>query len=283
MGKAPKAPREEDLIDASVDIAELKKDTITVRLLSTASLVMNRMTQKTQMQLLLPPRKQKNVAELEANLKHDPLAEFRNSIYRCRDENAPTLLHMPNGSFKKAIASTAIDTPGATKAQIGRLVTIESETVHVFGLPLLYMCPVRMADIRRTPDIRTRALIAEWAVELKIGFISSIVKARNIITLVHNAGLTTGVGDGRQEKGSLSHGLWRIVGPDDENWNRIVQNGGRAAQVAAMQEPMFADEDSEELFTWYQSEIIRREITPPSQPRRRRRGDGDEQQPEVTQ
>ena len=40
---------------------------------------------------------------------------------------------------------------------------------------------------------------------------------------------------------------------------------GRAAQEAAIQKPIFFDQDTEELLTWFEAEIKRREKDLPSQ------------------
>jgi hypothetical protein len=243
-------------------ITLLRTGTVTAHLLGTSPLLMNRFQEKEKRRLLLPPRAQ-NRAARATSLKHDPLAEFRGSIYRCRDENAPTLVHLPDNSIKKAMAQAAIDTPGATKAEIGRLVTIQSPTVHLYGVPHLHMTMVRQADIKKTPDVRTRAYFPQWAVKLDIRYIRDLVTMDDILRLLSNAGIITGIGDGRQEKGSFSFGLWEIVAHDDRRWREIVKNGGRAAQVEAMENPVFADEESAELLGWYDSEILKRRDTPP--------------------
>ena len=130
--------------EQTVQILQIKRGQIVCHVLGTTPLVMNRMPKKAREQLLLPPRR-KNKAQLQQTLKHDPVAEFQDSVYRSRDENSPTLIHLPNGCFKKAIAQAAIDIPGATKAQIGRLVSVTDATVHLYGKPMLYMDVVRLA------------------------------------------------------------------------------------------------------------------------------------------
>jgi hypothetical protein len=245
----------------AVKITRLQQVSMHMRLLGTTPLLMNRMPKKAQEQLLLPPRRT-NLAARQQTLKHDPYREFCNSIYRCRDEKAPTLVHLPDNSIKKAMANTAIDVPGATKAQIGRLITIATPTVHVYGVPKLHMSVVRQAGINKTPDIRTRACFEEWAVEVEIKYIMNIITQDDVLSLAASAGLVGGVGDGRQEKGTLSCGLWDVVGDDDRDWHRIVKDQGRAAQLAAMKNPNFSGEDTEELYSWYQEEILRRDRAP---------------------
>jgi hypothetical protein len=244
--------------DKNIGIQTVSLALLTCRLLGTSALVMNRMAKKAREHLLWPPRRV-NRAGREAVQKHNPPVEFNDAIYRCRDSNAPTLVHIPNGAFKKAMAQAAIDVAGASKAEIGRLVQVVDPIVHVYGIPYLYMDTVRQAGISRTPDIRTRALFKQWAVELTIRYVRTNIREQDIANLVANAGILVGVGDGRVEKGTFANGQWEVVQGDDRTWHDIVAKQGRAAQIAAMEKMECSDLDSEELLSWYQTEVIRRE------------------------
>ena len=242
-------------------ILRIKKVKTTLRVLFTSPLIMNRLPKKAQEHLLLPPIR-KNKASREATLKHDPPAEFRDLVYRCRDDKAPTLIHLPDNCFKKAMAAAAVDIPGATKAQIGRLVSITSPTVHLYGRPFLYMTMVRQAGISRTPDIRTRAIFPQAACEVEVQYIERLVNELDILNLFVASGTIIGVGDGRTEKGSSDFGQYTIVTPDDrelwKDWQEIMKQG-RRVQEAAMQKIEPYDDDSEELLAWYETEVRRRE------------------------
>jgi len=246
-----------------VQILQIKRMMVTCHILGTTPLVMNRMPKKAREHLLLPPRR-KNKAQLETTLKHDPVAEFNDAIYRCRDSNAPTLIHLPNGCFKKAIAQAALDIPGATKAQIGRLVSITDVTIHLYGKPFLYMDVVRLAGPSRAPDIRTRAMFPEWACKVTVGYIKNLITEGDLINLFAAAGVITGIGDGRTEKGSRDNGQWELVGANHPTWKAIVAKQARAVQEQAMRHPEAVDADSEELLAWYQTEVVRREQEPAS-------------------
>jgi hypothetical protein len=238
-----------------------------LHLLGTSPLIMNRFTEKSKRQILLPPRTQ-NRAARATTLKHVPLDEFRASVYRCRDGDAPTAVHLPSNCVKKAMAQAAIDTPGATRAEVGRLVTILSETVHLYGIPHLHMSMVRQAGISKTPDIRTRAYFPRWACQLDFRYIRDLVTLDDVLHLAMNAGLIVGIGDGRQEKGTFSFGCWEVVSADHPEWKEIVAQEGREAQLAALENPPFADEDSAELMGWYEVEVTKRRdpLPPKKQP-----------------
>jgi hypothetical protein len=256
-------------VEQVIEIQRLERAVAHLYVLGTTPLMMNRMAKKVKEELLLPARKL-NRAALEQRQKHDPPAEFRDAIYRCRDDNAPTLVHIPDNAFKKAMAHAALDIPGATKAQIGRLVNVVDPTTHIYGRPFLSMMPVRLQGRNKAPDIRTRAIFPRWATMVTVRYVRSIIREQDVVNLMDAAGLIVGVGDGRAEKGTFNFGSWELVQKDNPHWKEIVNTGGRKVQVEAMANPVAVDEDSEELLKWYYAEIIRRErdrgMTPAKQP-----------------
>jgi hypothetical protein len=243
---------------SEIRIEKLQRRTTTAYLIGTSPLVMNRMSKKAKEELLLP-RRSLNKAARAMTLKHNPPEEYRDSVYRCRDPKAPAFIHIPTNAIKKAMAQAALDMEGATKAEVGRLIKIIDETVHLYGKPYLYMDVVRLAGFTKTPDIRTRAKFPEWACSLTIQFISTKIREQDVANLLDAAGDIVGVGDGRTEKGTFNNGSWRLVQPGDKEWTDIVKRQGRAVQEQAMAEPEAIDEDTEEMLAWYYAEIIRRE------------------------
>jgi hypothetical protein len=243
-------------------IESIRIGTLRAFLLGTSALIMHRFSKKAREELLLP-RGDLNKAEKAEHLKHDPLAEFRESIYRNRDENTPTFIHFPSGAFGKAMASTALDIPGATKAQMARLTNVVSTQVNLYGVPQLYMAMVRNSDMNHTPDIRTRAIFPEWACELEAEFVATLIKEGQFANLLAAAGRIRGIGDWRPEKGGM-HGMFRIATEDDPELRRVMREGGREAQIAAYTNPKHYDYETEELMVWFKEECIRREKPVPS-------------------
>ena len=244
--------------ERTISIQLLEQETVEINFISKSWLFMNRLPKKAMEQLLLPPLTQ-NRASRQSVLKHDPVAEFRDSIYRCRDDKAPTLVHIPNNAFKKAMAQAALDTPGATKAEIGRHVQVIDDTVHIYGTPYLDMRIVRMAGINKTPDVRTRAVFKEWGGKITVQYTRGTVKETHIVNLMANAGNITGIGDGRIEKGTFAFGAWEVVAEDDPRLLNLIKNHGRKVQIAAMDHPIAVNEDTEELLAWFETELVRRE------------------------
>lgn len=240
---------------ADVQILEVEQGRIRFNIVGTSPLICNRMSAKSRGQLLMPSGR-KTGAEKAANLKHDPLLEYRNSPYTLRD--GPTLLAVLATAFKGAMRNAALDIPGAKKAQIGRLVYVEHDYIPISGVPQLLMSVTRSADINKTPDIRTRAILPKWAASIDVRFAKPILREQGIVNLLAAAGMFAGIGDWRPEKGAGNYGQFRLASNDDAEFIEIVKTGGRAAQTAAMNEPACYDTETEELLSWFNSEVQRR-------------------------
>lgn len=243
----------------TIDIVQLRTETISLRIIGTTPLLINRLAEKARRQLLMPPAKM-NATDRATNLKHEPLQEFRSSVHRLPD--GPTLLALPSTAFKGAMCSTAIEIPSTSKAQIGRLVYVPGEYVAVYGVPQIDARIVRSADINKTPDIRTRAIVPQWCCELTTTFVVPQLKAAAIANLIAASGIICGVGDNRQEKGrgSGNYGSFQVVADkaSEKAWDSIVAAGGREQQVAALDDPHPYNSETSELLNWFSSESKRR-------------------------
>lgn len=241
---------------AEITILEFSKGEIELCLFGVSPLIYNSMSEHARQQLLFPSLK-KNAAEKATTLKHKPYEEYRNSVYKSRNPKSETLLVFPAPGPKKAIASAALDIPGAKKAEMGRLLWVKGYHIPVWGTPQLFMSVVRSADQNRTPDIRTRAILPEWATRIRLEFLRPNLNEKPIITLAAAAGMIRGLGDWRVEKGSGSFGQFKIVNADDPDFVRVCKQG-RAEQQAALDAPLFFDDETERLISWYDAELKRR-------------------------
>lgn len=253
MAKAKSTPASEVVSE----VLKVSTGSISVSILGTSPLVHNRMSEKAKHELLMP-KGRKNAAERATTLKHVPLEEYRASPYTLSD--GPTLFAILASAFKRAVCSAALDMPGAKKAQIGRLTWVEGDKVGIYGIPKLFMATVRSADMNRTPDIRTRAIMPEWACQVQLMYVEPLIRANAILNLLAAAGITIGVGDGRQEKGAMSYGQFKIVSPDDADFKRILKEGGRKAQQAALNNPTCYDDETTELLSWFDTERAHRQM-----------------------
>ena len=204
---------------------------------------------------LLAPKGKKTAADKAQNMKHDPVEEYRNSVYR-RTGDGPTRLVFPCGAIKSAMMNAALEIPGAKKAQIGRLVWVIGENVDVYGVPQMLMKVVRSADMNKTPDVRTRAVLPEWACMVSVRFVMPTMNETAVARLLETAGLVIGLGDFRQEKGKGNYGQFTLC--DKEDVAELIKAGGMKAQDAALEKPTCYDVETRELLAWFEEEKKRR-------------------------
>jgi hypothetical protein len=130
--------------------------------------------------------------------------------------------------------------------------------VAIYGVPQLFMRPVRQADFAHTPDIRTRAIIPAWACTLTIRYTEPLITPQAVLNLLAAGGMIAGVGGWRPEKIKGDYGQFSIVAEDDPTYQDVIASGGAEAQLAALDHPAMYDDESAELFTWWISEVERR-------------------------
>jgi hypothetical protein len=239
--------------ETTIEIIEVKKGTVAFHILGTTPIILHRLSEKAKYELLYPAIKKRGAAK--ETLKHDPLAEYREAPYCDPNPKAPTLIQHLSAAFKAAIRNASLDIPGTSKREIGRLCWVEGERLPIFGIPRLIMSPVRSSDMNRTPDIRTRAIIANWATTIHVTFVKPQLNEVSVTHLVAAAGLTQGIGDWRTEKGAGTYGGFQIVDAKNADFQAIIKTGGRKAQERAMEVPDFHDLESEELFRWFERSV----------------------------
>lgn len=240
-----------------VFIMRVDKGTASFCILGTAPLICNAMSEKSRGDLLLP-KGRKTAADKASTLKHEPLVEYRNSPYTAIERKSETRIQLLASMFKGAMKTAALDIPGAKKSQIGRLVYVLGDRVNVFGVPQIFCSVVRSADMNRTPDVRTRAIIPKWACRIEIQYVKPIINLQSVSNLLAAGGITSGIGDWRVEKGSGSYGTYEIVAEDDKRYLAVIEAGGRAAQDEALASPEPYDTETEKLLSWYDVEVRRR-------------------------
>lgn len=244
---------------SEIDILRVTHGRFEACILGTTPLILNRMSDKA-MRELLQPSGRKNAAQKASTAKHDPISEFRASAYHDRDPSSPALLQHLSSAFKGAIASAALDLPGANKSQISRLTWVVGERIHIHGAPRIFCAITRSADMARTPDVRTRVIVPEWACRITVAYVSPILKDVGVANLLASAGVTQGVGDWRTGKGKGTYGSFELVNEDNAEWRRRMAIG-RAEQEEAMTAPIPYDEDTEELLAWWEREMKTRGFT----------------------
>ena len=242
--------------EVEIQVQPLRQARIKLRIIGTTPMFQNRMAAKAKGQLLVGGQK-KGKAD-RANIKHQPLLEYRDSAQIL--PSGPTALGLNVIAVKAAMSTAALETPGLTKTSAQRLLFMPGDFVPLYGTPQLRMDVVRSADINRTPDIRSRCFLPIWGAELEIRYIVPQLNASSVVNLLCNAGILVGVGDYRQEKGKGSYGSFRVIGEGekDKEWDDLIANHGRKVQLAALEDPEYADSDTVDLMEYYAGEVKRR-------------------------
>ena len=238
----------------TIEVDPVRVGRVTVWLKGTTPMICNCMSAKVRRALLCPSGR-KGKAEREQSLKHDPLAEYRDSMKK-RAGDGPTRILVPAPAPKGAMAEAAKETKGTNAKQIGRLVNAVGTDCDLYGVPQMFMSVVRSADINHTPDIRTRALLPEWCMQVTLLFVKPQLSEKSILQLLCNAGVIIGLGDFRPEKGKGNYGQFEVV--TEADCKSIIKSGGMKQQDAAIRDPKCYDADTEELFSWFDSEVDRR-------------------------
>ena len=232
-----------------VEVMRIERGSITFMVKGTEPLLFNSLATKAKRELLKPSGR-KTATERKTQLKHNPFAEFRSAPHTLTD-GADTLLALPSTAFKGAMMTAALDIEGVTKTAIGRQVYVPGQLIPVYGIPYLHMTGVRSADMNKTPDIRTRAIVPEWCCEVTVQFAKPILREKSVVNLFAAAGIISGVGDFRPEKGKGTCGQYELVSAGDKEFAKIKKSGGRKAQIEAMRAAEPYDNETADLLEWF--------------------------------
>lgn len=167
-------------------------------------------------------------------------------------------------AIKQAMSTAAIETKGVARTNAQRLLFLPQLQTEIYGKPYLKIDTVRMANINKTPDMRTRAYLPEWCAEIDIKFVMPTLSASDVFTLLQNAGSIIGLGDFRQEKGRGAYGCFTVTGEELPNWKdykddwKRITKFGMEEQKYALDYPEYADEMTAELMGFLDEERARR-------------------------
>lgn len=239
----------------TIEVEPLRVGKIRVWIKGRTPFIFNRLAAHARRELLFP-RGTKSKADREQTLKHDPMVEYRASMGKNVGGKVATRLQFPAPGVKGSMATAALETKGTNKTQIGRLIWVDGYAVDVYGVPEFFMSVVRSADMNKTPDIRTRAILREWCMPVTIQYVKPQLSDKTIMQLLSNGGIIVGVGDFRQEKGKGSFGQYEVA--TEAQCKSIINGGGMKAQDAAIKNPAYFDAESEELFSWFKEEVVNR-------------------------
>ena len=228
----------------TVSIQALDRRKARVTIIGQTPLIVNKMSNKARNTLLLGGRKKTAAERLE--IKHHPFDEFKDAMYIDLDFHPESAVKFPVVAFKSAMGTAALVTSGMKKTDVNRLVYIPDEYCPIFGIPRLRMDIVRSSDMARTPDVRTRATFLQWATQFDLEFIAPALSLHSVTVLLNNAGLVSGVGENRQEKGKGSFGTF---GVGDDIPKDLL--GIKDSQIFSFDSPTPVDDESAALLQEY--------------------------------
>jgi hypothetical protein len=238
-------------------IEQMQVGNATVWIKGLTPLIYNAMSAKVKMGMLIGTGR-KSAAEKASSLRHYPLEEYRESVYRHDDDEHATRLTFCSVAFKSASVSAIRHMPnsGTNMTAMRQLVWVVGDQVDVYGIPQLHMAVVKQAGPTGAPDMRTRAILPEWCCCITIRFVMPLLNETTLARLLDASGLVIGVGDFRQEKGKGNYGQFQIA--DKADCAGIIKAGGMAAQDKALENPTFYDRETAELMAAYTAERKRR-------------------------
>jgi hypothetical protein len=243
-----------DAPPAIIEVPETVIGQVQIGIIGITPLLHNRMAEKARHELLLP-KGRKNAAERASTLKHDPVEEFRSSIYRLPEDDAPTMVATMGSMFKGAMMTAALDLPGSNKSQIGRLVVVQGHYLPLWGSLQMHMGITRSADMAKTPDVRTRGISPKWGTVLMINYVQPLMTEKAVVNLLVTAGRSAGIGDWRPQKGKGTFGQFRVLAtPNEPELEELMEEYGRDVQIQALEDAEPFDAESAELLTWYDTE-----------------------------
>ena len=244
--------------DETITIPQITMENLSLALIGTQPLMLNSMSAKAKRDLLLGS-KRKTSAEKQL-IKHNPVEEFREAMTIIEREDFDSLLQFSALGIKSAMATAALEVPGVTKTKANRLIFVPGEYIPIYGIPRIYMNVMRSADMNRTPDIRTRAIVWPWATLVSLDFATPAFNRTSIATLAHNAGTLIGLGDSRQEKGKGSFGTFRVASADELDKLKEDLGGSDLVRLQreAIETPVPYDSEAENYLRMFEEEVASR-------------------------
>ena len=237
---------------------------VTVCVLGRSPLLLHCMGQKAKFELTTGSTP-KSAQDRRMTLKHDVVREFRESIYRDHSDDGPTRIQGLSVWFKKGISSMATDLEsGSSKAQLGRCVFVVGERIPIYGRPAVDVRSVIIGGMGRSADMRTRAMLPQWATKITIQYMTPTLNEQQVMKLAVAAGIFRGVGEYRPERGSGTFGQYEFVDPKDPRYLAVLKQG-RKVQDALLGKSVFDEGDFYEpemydIYEWWSEEVKRREL-----------------------
>lgn len=198
---SPAAPSE-----AQIEIDRIEAETISVPILGTSPLIINRFTEKAKRKMLdgMQGRKAPKVNK-------DPDADYEAAFYRLKDNG----YGFPVTAFKLATVGAARFYPknSVTMTALKQTMFFRGEVgTDGLGLARISGEPHMREDVVRVgrgTDLRYRPEFSEWSTTLEVTYVTSALTRGSVLSLIDAGGMGVGVGEWRPER-SGDFGTYRV-------------------------------------------------------------------------
>lgn len=248
-GKKQKQKKAEPQAAAAVfSRATRSEESMVVTLLGIAPAFNNAISPEKLGEIMAPQPGGKTKEEKATTTKQDPVSEFRKSVYRIRDERAATLIGFRASAIRKIIVGAAGLANMKPKAVENALWFAKGDPdtnfMCVWGIPLFDIRMVKQGGMVKVPTGRARAYMPEWCAQVTINYTPSTITRDQLLAALQEGGRSSGLGDNRKN----SFGRFEIVNATDPRVVKLQKTAGRAAQVQALEDAVFSNEDTQ--LTW---------------------------------
>lgn len=186
-----------------ITIPELRKESISIRLIGDSPLIVHRFSEKARKEML-----DKMTGQAKSGREpYDPQAEYESSMYRMEDGTPG----FPAVAFKAAAVDAANDA-GIQKVLARRAFHVIGELVPIYGTPVMREDVVRVG--MGTSTVRHRAEFKKWEVVIDVVYNAGIISMAQLINLFQIAGFGVGVGEWRPQKDG-TFGTFHVAGEGD--------------------------------------------------------------------
>lgn len=172
--------------------------------------------------------------------KREPQEEFLSTLY----EMAPKVYGYPVTGIKKAILRSAHKDKGIPKTEVLSALWLHGDIVRlrpamagaVCDVPLvrIYGAPPEMREdmvrvgsgLNKVANLVYRAQFTRWAIRLRGRFNASVISPESLVFLMQDAGMASGLGDWRNEKGGVFGAFHTSSNEEAKKWDKFADGKG---------------------------------------------------------
>jgi hypothetical protein len=198
--------------EQTIQIDKIAAETITVPIVGTTPLIINRFSEKAKRQMLDGMQGRKT-----PKTPKDPEAEYEAAFYRFEDGG----YGIPVISFKAATIGGARFYRTVTMTALKQFLFLHGEVgtdgqalARITGEPRMREDVVRLSGRGAGTDLRYRPEFPNWSTTLTVTYVTSALTRSSVLSLIDAGGMGCGVGEWRPQR-SGEFGTYRID-PDRE-------------------------------------------------------------------